>query len=100
MSDYKINNQIFSNKFLDSINLFLIDETKDWAESHPKTVKHVENFNLINQTIIDFKSLFCERFSFKTVEQAPIFIDSEFQKLKQRTNESLFTYYKKTKNIM
>ena len=100
MFEYKMNDRILSNKFMEFINLLFIDKVEKWFESHSKTIKFLKIFIFHFQTVTNFKILFYERFFFKTFELISIFINTEFQKLKQRAKFFLAFYYKKTINIM
>ena len=66
MSGYKENEQISfeSERFLDTISLLLIEEAEEWSKSHSEAIRLLEYPAPTHQTVADFKSLLCERFSF------------------------------------
>jgi hypothetical protein len=88
------------DKYLSSLNMFLIDETIEWLESHFDIIRLLNDFNFTQNTINAFKSLFCDRFSSRVVEIVSIFIDVELIELKQKSNEILTFYYKKVTSLM
>ena len=100
MSEYKMDGRIPPDKFMKSIDLLLTGEAGEWSECHPKAIRLLKDPTPTPQTVADFKALLYERFPFKALELASVSIDTELQELKQRAEESLAAYYKRTIGIM
>ena len=86
--------------YLESLNVLLTDDAADWAESHPDAARLLTEPNPTQATVDDFKTLFCERFPIKAVEITPVPFDVELADLRQKPEESLASYYKRTTGLM
>ncbi len=100
MFEYRVNNLISSDKYLFSLNKLLIDETVEWFESHLDVIRLLNDSTLIQDTINAFKFLFCDRFSSRVVEIVSVSIDVELVELKQKSDETLVSYYKRMTSLM
>lgn len=81
-------------KYLSTLDVLLTEDASDWSESNPIAIRllHEAETNPTNQTVEDFRALFCERFPSKVVEASSIPFDLEIIELKQRSEESSAAY--------
>ena len=91
---------IAPDTYLESLNMLLTDDAADWAESHPDAVRLLAEPDPSQATVDSFKTLFCERFPTKAVEITPIPFDVELADLRQKPEEPLVAYYKRTTGLM
>ena len=101
MKGYKtVDGSIPPDTYLESLNMLLTDDAADWAESHPDAVRLLAEPEPTQVTVDNFKTLFCERFPTKAVEITPVPFDVELADLRQKPEEPLVAYYKRTTSLM
>ena len=100
MAGYKQNNTIPADLYLNSLNMLLIDDAEDWAESHPDAIELLKEDTSTQQTVDNFKSLLYERFPPKEVELTPVPFDEKLSELQQKSDGPLSSYYKRAANKM
>ena len=89
-----------ADTYLESLNVLLTDDAADWAESHPDAIRLLSDPEPTQATVENFKALFCERFPTKAVEITPVPFDVELADLRQKPEEPLVAYYKRTTGLM
>ena len=97
---FKQNETVSSKRFMNSVNLFLIDDVADWAEINMNAVCFLKENDFTKKTVFAFKILFQERFSVKIMKSSIINFHIELEKFRQKTNESINAYYKRMLNFM
>ena len=101
LSGYKTANEaIPADTYLNSLNMLLVEEAADWAESHPEAIRLLNEPSPTQDTVTAFKALFCDRFPSRAVEAAPIPFNVELAEIAQRSEESLSSYYKRVIGLM
>ena len=103
MEDYRNDNGLFpAGKYLSTLDALLTGDASDWSESHPVAIRLLAEAETTptDQTVENFRALFCERFPSKVMEVSPIPFDLEIASLRQRPEESLAAYYKRVSNMM
>lgn len=88
LSGYKVSGVINPSTYLNSLNMLLMDDAAEWAESHPDAIRLLAIEEPTAQDPASFRSLLCERFPTKAVEISPISFDPELSELHQRSDES------------
>ena len=92
MEDYMDDEGRFPpRKYLGFLEALLTGDASDWSESHPvvSSLLREAKLNPTNHTVESFRTLFCERFPSRVIEESPIPFDLEIAELKQRSEESL-----------
>ncbi len=97
---YKINDVIFSAKFLNCVNLLLIDDVAKWAETNLDVVRILAKKNSSQKSIDNFRTLFCERFFVKFIKSATVNFDIELNDLRQFSDEFINIYDKRLTALM
>ncbi|KAF6238681.1 hypothetical protein HO173_003187 [Letharia columbiana] len=89
-------------KYLGYLDMLLVDDASEWSESHPEAVRLLTEaeHSGSQQTIQQFRAIFCEKFPSKAVEVSAIPFDVEIADLHQRPEESLASYFKRVTNLM
>lgn len=100
LSGYKQDGSIPPDKYFDAFNMLLTDEAGDWADSYPEAVRLLNTEEPTKVTVETFKALLCERFPSKAAELSPVPFDVELAELRQKVDESLANYYKRTLNLI
>ena len=97
---YRVNGTVPPDKYLSSVDMLLMDDAAEWAESYPEAIRLLKDPNPTQESVNTFKALLCDRFPAKVVEVVTVPIDVELSGLKQRTDESLASYYKRVTGLM
>ena len=84
---------------MNNVNLFLTDDATDWTEINMNAVRFLNEKKFTEKTIFIFKILFQKRFSVKIVKSSTVNFYTEFEKFRQKTNESINAYHKRTLNF-
>ena len=63
-------------------------------------VRFLNEEEFTEKTIFIFKILFQKRFSVKTVKSSAVNFHTEFEKFRQKTDESINAYHKRMLNFM
>jgi hypothetical protein len=90
--NYKINDVISSAKFLNCINLLLIDDAIEWIEINSDVVKILTEKNSSQELTTTFRNLFCERFLVKFIKTFIVNFDIELNDLRQISDEFINIY--------
>ena len=95
LNSYKKSGVIFSKKYMNSINFFLIDDAAEWAETNVETADLLFQKNFIFESVISFRNLFQKKFFVKTVKIFNISFDTKLKEMKQKSNEIINSYHKR-----
>lgn len=82
-------------KSLNYLEMLLTGEASDWSESNLNAIRLLTEVEVApsQQTIQQFRAVFCKRFPSKVVEATPIPFDVELTDLRQRPDKPLSAYY-------
>ncbi len=100
MFEYRRNNFISFDKYLSFLNMLLIDKIIERFENHSNAICLLNDSFFIQNTVEIFKTIFCNRFSFRIVEIVSMFTDVKLIELKQKFDEILVSYYKRMTSLM
>lgn len=84
--------------YLSSVDLLLVGDAADWAESSPE-ISTLFAGSHTSESLDRFLSLFKERFPTKSIETIPTTFSEELEGLHQNAEESLTSYYQRTIQI-
>lgn len=93
----KTHGVISSEQYLSSVDLLLMGEAADWAESSPEISALLVTYT--SESLDRFLSFFKERFPTKFVEIVATTFPEEVEGLRQNADESLTSYYQRTIQI-
>ena len=100
MSRYTVNDCILSDQYLQFIDILLVKNAITWAETDLNVFILLTQFNLTQNTVFKFKTLFTEKYFFQFTEIASISFNNEITNLKQKDEKALLTYYKWVSDLL
>ena len=89
---------ISPEQYLSSVDLLLIGEAADWAESSPE-ISAILAGSHTKESLQRFLLLFKERFPSKAAELVTVSFPEAFDALRQNTDETLSSYYHRTMQL-
>ena len=97
---FKLFETISFEKFINSVNLLLIDDAADWTEVNMNAVHFLSEDDFIEKTMFTFKILFQKRFSAKTVKLSAVNFYAKLKEFRQKAKKSINAYHKRMLNFM
>ena len=88
--------KILFAKFVKSIDLLLMNEIAEWAETNFDVVRYLNEKEFTRSIVTSFKSLFQDRFLSKIIDNSVFNFDVELNNFKKKSIQYILLYYKQT----
>lgn len=100
LSVFKQDEIISSGRYMNNINLLLIDDAVEWAKINVEAANLLTQEDSIVESVVTFRNLFQKQFSTKTIKTFSTSFDIELEEMKQKSKKLIEAYHKRFLTLM